>query len=72
MMSLTFTRLWKLTAYYALDNPRPAYDYDCASNTIAYDGYTESGYTIYDHHDEGHVGEGYYDDDYVYASWRLE
>ena len=54
--------------YYALDNPRLAYDYDCAGNITAYDGYTENGYAINGHPDEGHTGGGNYDDDYIYAS----
>ena len=54
--------------YYALDNPRPAYAYDCAGNTSAYDGYTENDYTVDGYRNEGHLGGGYYDDDYVYAN----
>ena len=57
-----------MTAYYALDNPRPAYDYDCAGNVPAYDSYTESGYAFDGHSDEGHARGGNYDDDYIYAS----
>ena len=55
-------------AYYALDNPRPAYDYDCAGNTNGYNGYSENVFTVDGRRDEGPVGEGYYDDDYIYAS----
>ena len=71
MDSLTFTRLLKLTTYYALDFSRPAYDYNCASNMTAYDNYTGNDYVVNGCHDEGHTGEGFYDDDYVYAGWRL-
>ena len=55
-------------ANYALDNPHPAYDYDCASNITTYDGYTENGYAVDGHRNEGHTREGNYDDDYIYAS----
>ena len=71
MDSLTFTRLSKLTTYYALDFPRPVRDYDCVGNMTAYDGYLENDYDVDGRSDKGHTGEGYYDDDYVYASWRL-
>ena len=57
--------------YYALDLPRLAYDYDCAGTITAYDGYVENDYTVDGRRDEGHTREGYYDDGYVYASWRL-
>ena len=60
-----------MTAYYALDNPRPAYDYDCAGNITTYDDYTKNDYTVEGRHDEGNTGGANYDDDYVYASWRL-
>ena len=67
--SLTFTRLLKLTTYYAMDHPRPAYDYDCAGNMTAYDGYAENDYAIDSPRNEGHYGEDRYDDDVdVYAS----
>ena len=62
MDSLTFTQLSKLTAYYALDHPSPAYDYDCAGNMTAYGDYAKNDYAIDGHRDEGHNGEGYYDD----------
>ena len=38
-VSLTFTRLRKLTAYYDLDNSRLAYNYDYAGNAPVYNGY---------------------------------
>ena len=55
-------------AYYALDFPYPAYDYDYAGNITAYDGYVEDCYTLAGHPGEGNVGKGHYDDDYIYAS----
>ena len=58
-------------AYYALDLPHPAYDYDCVGTITAYEGYAENDYTVNDRREEGHTGGGYYDDDYVYANWRL-
>ena len=58
MNGLTFTRLSKLTAYYTLDFPCPAYDYDCAGNIIAYDDYAENDDAV-----NGRRDEGYYDDD---------
>ena len=59
-------------AYYTLDNPRPTYDYDCAGNITAFDGYTENDYAVDSRRDEGHTRWGNYDDDYIYANWRLE
>ena len=55
-------------AYYALDNPRLAYDYDCVGNIPIYDGYTEDDYAFDGHPDEGNVGGGCYDKDYIYAN----
>ena len=55
-------------AYYNLGHPCPAYDYDCAGNITAYNDYSENDYAIDDRRNVGHTGEGYYDDDYVYAS----
>ena len=55
-------------ACYAQDNPRPAYDYDCAGNTTTYGGNTKNDYAVDGRRDEGHARGGYYDDDYVYAS----
>ena len=60
-----------MTIYYALDNPHPTYDYDCASNVLAYNGYTKDGHAFDGYTNEVNVGGGYYDEDYVYASWRL-
>ena len=57
--------------YYALDLPRTAYDYNCAGNITAYDGYVENDYAVNSRRNEGRTGEGFYDDSYVYASWRL-
>ena len=58
-----------MTAYYALDFPCPAYDYDGAGNAIAYDDYVENDYAASGCHDEDHDGGGYYDDGTdVYAS----
>ena len=54
-------------AYYALDHPRPAYDYDCAGNTTVYNGYPENNYAVNGRRDEDHTGGGYDDDD-IYAS----
>ena len=59
-----------MIAYCALDLPRPAYDYNCTGNIIAYDGYTKNDYAIDGYRDEGHAKLGYYDDDYIYASLR--
>ena len=55
-------------ACYALDNPCPTYDYDCAGNTTAYDDYAENDYAVDGHYDEGHTRGGYYNDSYIYAS----
>ena len=72
MNSLIFTRLYKLTAYYALDFSYPAYDYDGVGNMIAYDDYVKNDYAADCRRDEGYNGGGCYDDDVnVYASWRL-
>ena len=53
--------------YYALDFPRPVYDYDGAGNAIAYDDYVEDDYAVGDRRNEGHDGRGGYNAD-VYAS----
>ena len=37
----------------------------------AYDGYAENDYAIDGCSDKGHTREGYYDNEYVYANWRL-
>ena len=72
MDSLTFNRLSLLAAYYALDFPRPAYDYNGAGNMITYDDYVKNDYAIDVHRNEGHNREGYYMDGVdIYASWRL-
>ena len=55
-------------AYYALDFPRPAHDYNGACNVIAYDDYVENNYAADGRRDEGYNGEGYYDDVNVYAN----
>ena len=60
-----------MTLYYALDNPCLVYDYNCLGNITIYDGYTENNYVVDDHCNEGHTVEVYYDDGYIYASWRL-
>ena len=55
--------------YYTLDLPCLAYDYNCAGNITAYDGYAKNDDAVDGHSNEGHTREGYYDDDvYVYAS----
>ena len=56
-------------AYYALDNPRPAYDYDCACNIPTSYGYTKDGYAIDDYTNEANVEEGHYNEGHIYASW---
>ena len=59
-------------AYYALDFPCPAYDYDCAGNMTVYDSYMENDNAVDGRRDEGHNGGGCYNDDVdVCASWRL-
>ena len=58
--------------YYALDNPRLAYNYDYAGNVPVNDGYTKDDYAFAGHPNEGNIGGGCYNEDYVYASWRLE
>ena len=60
-----------LTAYYALDFPRLAHDYDGAGNAIAYNNYAENDYAAGGRRNEGYNGGGYYNDVNVYASWRL-
>ena len=56
-------------AYYAPDFPRPTYD--GAGNITAYNGYAENDHIVDGRRNEGHTREGYYDDGYVYAIWRL-
>ena len=59
----------KLTAYYTLNFPRPAYDYDYASNAPVYNGYTDDKLAPEGLTKEANAGGGYYDDDdYIYAS----
>ena len=36
-----------------------------------YDGYANGNYVTDDYIEEVDVGGGYYEDDYVYVSWRL-
>ena len=55
-------------AYYTLDNPRPAYDYDYTGNMPTYDGYFEDGYAIDGYNNEANVGGGCYDGDGIYGS----
>ena len=60
--------------YYALDNPRPAYDNDYAGNAPMYDGYIEDEFAPkgYTESAEGTDAEsGYYNDAYIYTSWRV-
>ena len=58
-------------AYNALDNPYPAYDYECAGNVLVYDSYTKDGYAIGGYNNKANVEGGCYNEDYIYANWRL-
>ena len=58
----------KLTAYYALDNPRPAYNNDYVGIAPMYDGYTDDELAPEGLTEEANTGGGYYNNVYIYAS----
>ena len=44
---------------------------DCARSVPVYDGYVEDELTPEGVTEEANDGGGYYDDAYIYASWKL-
>ena len=55
-------------AYYTLDNPRLAYDYDDVSNAPVYTDYANDEITPGGLIEKANAGRGCDDDDYIYAS----
>ena len=54
--------------HYAMDNPRPTYNYDCTGNVPINDGYTEDGHAFDGYTNEANIGGVCYNKHYVYAS----
>ena len=64
-------KIYLMMVYYALDFPRPIYDYDYASNAPGCNGYAEDDLAPIAVTEGANARWGYYDDGYIYASWRL-
>ena len=49
-----------------------AFDYDYAGEAPMCDGYADGDYAPEGYTREADAGGGYYNNDYLYTSWRLE